>query len=148
MNKQQKELLWTPMENIAKTSEYIETREYCCEDGDLRYAGVHLLIELWTEHFLNDSNRIREIIIKAINTCGATMLGIDLHEFTPNGGISGVAILQESHLSIHTWPEYNYAAIDLFVCGTIDPHLAIPVLEEEFMPEKIDVQEIKRGIFT
>ncbi|MGD9157751.1 MAG: adenosylmethionine decarboxylase [Desulfobacteraceae bacterium] len=134
------------MKNMAKTSEYIETREYCCEDGDQKYAGVHLLIELWTEHFLNDSNRIREIIIKAINTCGATMLGIDLHEFTPNGGISGVAILQESHLSIHTWPEYNYAAIDLFVCGTIDPYLAVPVLEKEFMPEKTDVQEIKRGI--
>lgn len=63
-------------------------------------------------HFLSDSNRIREIIINAIEACGATMLGIDLHVFTPNGGISGVAILQESHLSIHTWPEYSYAAID------------------------------------
>lgn len=131
---------------MVKTTENIETREYCCEDGDVRCAGVHLLIELWTKHFLNDSSRIREIIIKAINSCGATMLGIDLHEFTPNGGISGVAILQESHLSIHTWPEYDYAAIDLFVCGTIDPHMAIPVLKEEFMPDRVDVQEIKRGM--
>ena len=112
----------------------------------MKFAGVHLLIELWTDHFLNDSNRIREIIIKAINACGATMLGIDLHEFTPNGGISGVAILQESHLSIHTWPEYSYAAIDLFVCGTVDPYLAIPVLESEFKPEKLEVQEVKRGV--
>ena len=136
------------MKNILNTIEPIETREYCCEEGDLKYAGVHLLIELWTDHFLSDSNRIREIIMKAINACGATMLGIDLHEFTPNGGISGVAILQESHLSIHTWPEYNYAAIDIFVCGTIDAHLAVPVLEKEFRPFKIEVQEIKRGILT
>lgn len=131
------------MTNIKKQ---IETKEYCYEDGDVKYAGVHLLIELWTKHFLTDPNRIREIIVKAINACGATMLSIDLHEFSPNGGISGVAILQESHLSIHTWPEYNYAAIDLFVCGIIDPHLAVPVLEDEFRPDKIEVQTIKRGI--
>lgn len=134
------------MKNMAKKIEPVYTKEYCCEEGDLKYTGVHLLIELWTKHFLTDSNRIREIIIKAINACGATMLGIDLHVFTPNGGISGVAILQESHLSIHTWPEYDYAAIDLFVCGTINPRLAVPVLKEEFMPHKIDIQEIKRGI--
>jgi S-adenosylmethionine decarboxylase len=133
------------MKNIARINDPIGSKEYCCEEGDLKFAGVHLLIELWTEHFLTDSNRIRNIIIKAINACGATMLGLDLHVFTPNGGISGVAILQESHLSIHTWPEYHYAAIDLFVCGTVDPHLAVPVFRDEFMPEKIDVQEIKRG---
>lgn len=131
------------MTNIKKQ---IEKKEYCYEEGDVKYAGVHLLIELWTEHFLTDPNRIREIIIKAINACGATMLSIDLHEFSPNGGISGVAILQESHLSIHTWPEYSYAAVDIFVCGTVNPHLAVPVLKNEFMTERIDVQEIKRGM--
>ena len=137
------------MKNMAKNiTEYTNAREYCGQEDDLKYTGVHLLIELWTKHFLDDSNRIREIIIKAINTCGATMLGIDLHVFTPNGGISGVAILQESHLSIHTWPEYDYAAIDLFVCGTINPHLAVPVITDEFKPFKIDVQEIRRGILA
>ena len=136
------------MKDMAKTSEYIEAIEYCGQDGDLKYTGVHLLVELWTKHFLDDTNRIREIIIKAINTCGATMLGIDLHVFTPNGGISGVAILQESHLSIHTWPEYDYAALDLFVCGTINPHMAIPVIKEAFKPFKMEVQEIKRGILS
>ena len=136
------------MKNMAKTNDPIGSKEYCCEEDDLKFAGAHLLIELWTEHFLTDSNRIRNIIIKAIKACGATMLGIDLHVFNPNGGISGVAILQESHLSIHTWPEYDYAALDLFVCGTINPHLAIPVIEEGFKPYKIDVQEIRRGILT
>jgi S-adenosylmethionine decarboxylase len=136
------------MKNITLNKDYSYAREFCCQDGDVKYTGVHLLIELWTKHFLDDSNRIREIFIKAINTCGATMLGIDLHVFTPNGGISGVAILQESHLSIHTWPEYDYAALDLFVCGTLNPHLAIPVIKEEFKPFRIDVQEIRRGIIA
>ena len=133
---------------MTLNTKYNEEREYCGQEGNIKYTGVHLLIELWTKNFLDDSNRIREIIIKAINACDATMLGIDLHVFTPNGGISGVAILQESHLSIHTWPEYDYAAIDLFVCGTINPHLAIPVIKDEFSPFKIDVQEIRRGILT
>ena len=123
-----------------------ESREFCGTEGDQKYAGVHLLIELWTSLYLTESNRIRDIIIKAVNACGATILGIDLHVFSPNGGVSGVAVLQESHLSIHTWPEYEYAAIDLFVCGTIDPYLAVPVLEAEFRPSRIDVREIKRGI--
>ncbi|MBN2418480.1 MAG: adenosylmethionine decarboxylase [Deltaproteobacteria bacterium] len=136
------------MKNMTLNTKYIEEREYCGQEGNVKYTGVHLLIELWTKHFLDDSNRIREIIVKAINTCGATMLGIDLHVFTPNGGISGVAILQESHLSIHTWPEYDYAALDLFVCGTLNPHLAIPVIKDEFKPFKIDVQEIRRGVLT
>ena len=136
------------MKNMTLNTKYKEEREYCGQEGNVKYTGVHLLIELWTKHFLDDSNRIREIILKAINTCGATMLGIDLHVFTPNGGISGVAILQESHLSIHTWPEYDYAALDLFVCGTINPHLAIPVIKDEFKPFRIDVQEIRRGVLT
>jgi S-adenosylmethionine decarboxylase len=82
----------------------------------------------------------------AITACGATMLSIDLHEFSPNGGISGAAILKESHISIHTWPEYEYAAMDIFVCGTIDPNKAIPVLKKGFKPDNIQVVEIKRGI--
>lgn len=131
-------------QTITKKIEAI--REFCGQEGDLKFAGVHLLVELWTSQHLADAARIREIITDAIRACGATILSIDLHVFSPNGGVSGVAVLQESHLSIHTWPEYKYAAIDLFVCGTINPQLAIPVLESGFKPFKIEVQEVKRGI--
>lgn len=135
-----------------KTQTFIEEseaiREFCGKEGDSRFAGVHLLVELWTSESLTDPNRIRDIIKKAIKACGATMLGIDLHVFSPNGGVSGVAVLQESHLSIHTWPEYEYAAVDIFVCGTINPRLAVPVLEEGFNPKRIEVREIKRGILS
>ena len=134
------------MKTQTVTKEERESREFCGTEGDLKFAGVHLLVELWTSLYLTDINRIRDIIVKAVNACGATILNIDLHVFSPNGGVSGVAVLQESHLSIHTWPEYEYAAIDLFVCGTLNPHLAIPVLEAEFRPKKMDIQEIKRGI--
>jgi len=136
------------MKNRTVTIEQKESKEFCGIEENLKFAGVHLLIELWTSLYLTDASRIREIIIKAVNACGATILNIDLHLFSPNGGVSGIAVLQESHLSIHTWPEYEYAAIDLFVCGTIDPFPAVSVLKEEFQPNKIEVKEIKRGILT
>jgi len=56
---------------------------------------------------------LREAVLQA----GATLLHIHLHHFTPNGGISGVAVLAESHISVHTWPERNFAAFDVFMCG-------------------------------
>ncbi len=136
------------MKNRIVAIEQKESREFCGIEDNQKFAGVHLLVELWTSFHLTDTRRIRDIIVKAVNACGATILNIDLHVFSPNGGVSGVAILQESHLSIHTWPEYKYAAIDLFVCGTINPKPAIPVLKEEFRPVRMEVQEIKRGILT
>ncbi len=121
-------------------------KEFCGIDGALRFAGIHLLVELWKPLHLTETDRIRSIMIKAVRACRATILGIDLHVFSPNGGVSGVAVLKESHISIHTWPEYEYAALDIFVCGTIDPHPAIPVFDNEFQPERMEIQEIRRGI--
>ncbi len=76
---------------------------------------------------------------------GATLLHIHLHHFTPNGGVSGVAVLSESHISIHSWPEYGYAALDIFMCGHAQPHLAIDVIREAFEPDEIIVKEELRG---
>jgi S-adenosylmethionine decarboxylase len=129
-----------------KSKDSVVRQEFCGNDGKIRFAGIHLLVELWHAKHMTDAAKIRNILVNAIDACGATMLSIDLHVFSPNGGISGVAVLQESHISIHTWPEYDYAALDVFVCGTIDPHNAIVVFKSEFQPEKIEVQEIKRGI--
>ncbi|MFO7965275.1 MAG: adenosylmethionine decarboxylase [Desulfobacterales bacterium] len=134
------------MKNQTVTLEDKNSKEFCVRDGEMAYAGIHLIIELWNARHLTSPSRIREILIQAIERCGATLLSIDLHIFSPNGGVSGVAVLQESHLSIHTWPEYHYAAIDIFVCGTINPRLALDVLEKGFSPESIQVKEIKRGI--
>lgn len=119
---------------------------YCGQSGRIKFAGIHLIVELWQASHLTDPSRIRSIMTEAIEACGATLLSMDLHVFSPNGGVSGVAVLQESHISIHTWPEFEYAAMDVFVCGTIDPYPAIEVIKDRFEPGSIQVIEHKRGI--
>ena len=88
---------------LLKAEEPTATQEFYGRDGDTKYAGIHLLAELWHAEYLTDASKIRSILVEAIKVCGATMLSIDLHVFSPNGGISGVAFLKESHISIHTW---------------------------------------------
>jgi S-adenosylmethionine decarboxylase len=82
---------------------------------------------------------------ETVAVCGATLLHIHLHHFTPNGGISGVAVLAESHISIHSWPERKYAALDVFMCGTSEPNKALAVLQKAFNPKNIYVNEQMRG---
>ena len=120
--------------------------EYCGTNGRVRFAGSHLIIEAWHSPHLTNQDRIEQTLRRAAADCGATLLSLDLHEFSPNGGISGVGILQESHISIHTWPEYEYAAIDLFVCGTIDPYEALGAIREGLEPGSLQITEVKRGI--
>ncbi len=68
-----------------------------------------------------------------------------LHRFEPNGGITGVAVLAESHISIHSWPERNYAALDIFMCGKARPERCIEVLLDAFSPRRAEIQELLRG---
>jgi len=77
------------------------------------FAGSHLIIDFWEAEGLSDKNRIEQAMIDAVEAAGATLLHIHLHTFTPSGGISGVAVLAESHISVHTWPERGYAAFDI-----------------------------------
>ena len=117
-----------------------------CQEGGLLFAGRHLLIELWGATHLTSEPDIRRILSDAVRACRATLLSIDLHTFSPTHGISGVAVLGESHMSIHTWPEHAYAAVDVFMCGSLDPRKAIPVLKAGFCPKQIQVMEVKRGV--
>jgi S-adenosylmethionine decarboxylase len=73
-------------------------------------------------------------------------LNIDLHQFSPSGGISGVAVLAESHISIHTWPERQYAAVDVFMCGNATPLKAVTVLKEALEPKSVTLVEHRRGM--
>lgn len=122
-------------------------KEYCCTNGHISYAGVHLIIEVWNAKNLTSLPKIKEILSKSIKACKVTLLNIELHKFSPSGGISGVAIIKESHLSIHTWPEYGYAALDIFLCGEVDPYKSIPVIREGFKTDRLQITEVKRGIF-
>ncbi len=80
-----------------------------------------------------------------VDECNATLLHIHLHHFTPNGGISGIAVLAESHISVHTWPEKDYAAFDVFMCGDSNPHRAVEILRRYFHPSRSEVLEERRG---
>ena len=121
-------------------------KEYCCTKDNIKYAGTHLIVELWNGKNFSSLPKARKILIDSVKACQATILKINLHKFSSSGGLSGVAIIKESHLSIHTWPEYKYAAIDIFVCGEVNPYKAIPVIKKGFKPQKIQVAELKRGI--
>ncbi|MCF7894941.1 MAG: adenosylmethionine decarboxylase [Candidatus Omnitrophica bacterium] len=124
-----------------------EKQKFCSTNGHISYAGIHLIIELWDAKNLSSLPKIRKSLKDSVKAIGATLLNINLHKFSPSGGVSGVAIISESHLSIHTWPEYKYAALDIFVCGQVDPYKAIKVLKKQYETSNIQINEIKRGIF-
>lgn len=110
--------------------------------------GRHLLIELQdcNSEVLNDLAFIKEAMITAAVDCGAVVLGDSFHRFSPQG-VSGVVVIAESHLSIHTWPEYGYAAVDIFTCGTVVvPEKAAETLIEKLESKNPSVTEIQRGV--
>ena len=84
------------------------------------YAGTHLIIEVVDGHGLDDESRIQQAFRDCVAACGATLLHIHTHKFSPQG-VSGVAVLAESHISVHTWPEIGYGAFDVFMCGDAEP---------------------------
>jgi S-adenosylmethionine decarboxylase len=120
-------------------------KDYFIERDGERFAGVHLLADLWDARNLEDPEHIDTALREAAVTAGATILHSHFHHFTPNGGVSGVVVLAESHISIHTWPERGFAAVDIFMCGACDPHHAIPVLRRAFSPGRVDLNEERRG---
>jgi S-adenosylmethionine decarboxylase len=122
-----------------------DRKDYFVEKDGVRFAGTHLLVDLWDASNLADPDHIDQALREAAITAGATILHSHFHHFTPNGGVSGVVVLAESHISIHTWPERNFAAIDIFMCGACDPHEAIPVLRRAFCPGRVDLNEERRG---
>jgi S-adenosylmethionine decarboxylase len=110
------------------------------------HGGTHLLIDLWGARQLDDLEAIRAALTAAAAACGATLLDLRLHVFTPGGGITGVALLAESHISIHSWPEHGYAAVDVFVCGVCDARAVLPVLQGAFRPQEVRTSEHRRGL--
>ena len=95
---------------------------------------------------LNDLDFVREAMLTAARDCGATIMGESFHRFSPQG-VSGVVVIAESHLSIHSWPEYDYAAVDIFTCGTtVVPEKAVAVLVDRFRCRHHAVKEILRGL--
>ena len=112
--------------------------------------GTHLLIEMQNcdKEALNDLGFLRDAMVSAAIDCGAMVMGESFHYFSPQG-VSGVVVIAESHLSIHTWPEYGYAAIDIFTCGTsVEPEKAAEALIEKLGAKNHSLMEIQRGLLV
>jgi S-adenosylmethionine decarboxylase len=112
-------------------------------DGDV-FAGTHLIIEVVNGHGLDDEALIQGAFRDCVTECGATLLHIHTHKFSPQG-VSGVAVLAESHISVHTWPEIGYGAFDVFMCGDARPWRAVDVLKRVFGTDDVRVTELRRG---
>jgi len=119
-----------------------------CDPGRSVVAspGKHVLIDFWGAEGLQSVDFIEHAMRKAAAACGASILNVKLHEFGEGGGITGAAILAESHITIHTWPEIGFAALDIFMCGHCDPADAIAPLEKLFKPERSSITTVNRGL--
>lgn len=112
--------------------------------------GTHLLVELreCNPDIIKNLAKVRNALVSAAKEAKATIVNVSFHEFNPFG-ISGVVVIAESHLTIHTWPEYAYAAIDIFTCGEIiKPEVAASYLIEQFECKNPSIVEMKRGILS
>lgn len=133
-----------PVHNQAPIEADKPLDHFVNRDGRL-FAGTHLILDLWQASNLDDLEIMEAALRQAITASNATLLHIHLHHFTPFGGISGVAVLAESHISVHTWPEREYAAFDVFMCGDADPEKTIPILMQVFTPGETNVIRHCRG---
>lgn len=122
-----------------------EIKDHFIQRNGVEFAGTHLLLDLYGASHLDNIQHIEQAMRDIVSACGATLLHIHLHHFCPSGGVSGVAVLAESHISVHTWPERDYAAFDVFMCGDAQPENAIPILKRAFFPHRIEVCEELRG---
>lgn len=116
--------------------------------GEEPSLGSHLLVELFDcdQDSLKRENEVGHVMHSAAHESEATIVAESFHEFKPYG-VSGAVIIQESHYTIHTWPEHGYAAVDLFYCGgTVHVHKAVEVLRERFKPGRMKFLVVRRGI--
>jgi S-adenosylmethionine decarboxylase proenzyme len=116
----------------------------------LKTLGRHLLVELYgcDAKAITDVRRVEEIMVGAAKHAKATIVDVVFHSFNPHG-ISGVIVIQESHLTIHTWPEYNFASVDVYTCGNkVNPWTAYKYLAKHFRAKNVTALEMKRGVLN
>jgi len=114
----------------------------------MKALGIHLIVEFCScnRQKLDALEYLERTMSQAAAKAGATVLRTAFQDFNPQG-VSGVVVIAESHLTIHTWPEYGYAAVDIFTCGVnVDPWKAVKFLEEELESERTDIQSFQRGL--
>ena len=110
-------------------------------------SGQHILADLYgiiPDH-LNDPATVEQLLLKSARAAGATVLSSHFHTFGSDQGVTGVVLLAESHISIHTWPECGFAAVDIFMCGATRPRLALDVIQLALQPSSCAVHALDRG---
>ena len=111
----------------------------------MKAIGRHIILEMWGCQNLDSVETAERALRDMVVALDLHLLDLKVYPFSPIG-VTGMAIVSESHLVIHTWPEYGYAAVDLFTCGEArDPQEALTILRENFQPERIGIMEINRG---
>ncbi len=114
----------------------------------MRSLGRHLMVELYDcdAKILNDVHRVETIMVDAAKSAHARVVDVVFHTFNPHG-VSGVIVISESHLAIHTWPEFGFASIDIYTCGTeVNPWIAYNYLVKKFKAKNMTALEMKRGV--
>jgi S-adenosylmethionine decarboxylase len=120
-------------------------KDHFITKNDRVYAGKHLILDFWGARELDNPVFMEQTLKRCVQDAGATLLHIHLHRFSPGGGLSGVAVLAESHISVHTWPEKAFAAFDIFMCGDSCPDNAVDTLKHAFQPTSLSMVEHLRG---
>jgi S-adenosylmethionine decarboxylase len=118
------------------------------EELELKILGRHLIVEYTDcdKRLLDNVRLLEKHVNEAVRRAGATIVRSVFHRYAPQG-VSGVVVIAESHISIHTWPEYGYAAVDFFTCGeAVDPFKAQEYMKEKLGAKSAHVNELKRGI--
>ncbi|MBT3196665.1 MAG: adenosylmethionine decarboxylase [Gammaproteobacteria bacterium] len=110
----------------------------------LHSLGRHLIVDLHGATHIDCEQTLHDAFDEIIEVTGATQLHRHFHRFTPNG-VTGVACLAESHISVHTWPDSGFAAFDIYMCGGSQPEWAIPILQHHFNPQRIEKSLLERG---
>ena len=115
------------------------------DTGGQTHAGVHYMAELWGARVVSQPDELSRLLHGAAQAAGSTVVREAVHAYTPQG-ITGFILLAESHLSLHTWPELDYIAVDIFTCGDqADGRAAIAYLEQALSPRRVEIQKVLRG---
>lgn len=126
----------------------IEVAPVRLQQDDTRSLGTHLLVELYecNPERLKYVPDVEQTLVRAAHQSNTHIVGHFFHEFQPHG-VSGVVVIEESHYTVHTWPEERYAAVDLFYCSeSVDAERALQILREAFEAKRVDVLLVRRGI--
>lgn len=111
----------------------------------MKYAGTHIIADFWQGKDIAAPRELKRILLQAAEEAQNTPLQVSIHTFSPRG-ITGVVLLAESHIAIHTWPEIEYVAIDIFTCGQgANAKKALAYLRKELNPQKVAVKAMQRG---